>query len=148
MVLFYTSVISFSVCMSLFLSPGKWKKELMRMTANPLPIWVALVPKSQPRWRTVAMVNSKTSSAHKASIPRVLNIYDLLASYMKWYILQTLGELQCGESELCSRVPPEPWLFFAVSMSDLGPLVTYACLKFRKSFYAQIKAIKEIHWYN
>ena len=91
------------------------------------------------------MVNSKTSSAHKASIPRVLNIYDMLASYMKWYILQTLGELQCWESELCSQVPPELWLFFAVSMSDLGPLVTYACLKFRKSFYAQIKAIKEIH---
>lgn len=49
------------------------------------------------------------------------------------------------ESELRSRVPPEPQLFFAVSMSDLGPLVKYACLIFRKYFYDQIKAVKEIH---
>ena len=133
----------------LSLSPGKWKKELMRMTANPLPIWVALVPKSQPRWTTVAMVNSKPSSAHEAFVPRVLSVHDLFASSMKWYTLQTLAwRVTVWEIWTVFSVPPEPRLFFAVSMSDLGPLVKYACLIFRKSFYAHIKAIKEIHWHN
>lgn len=85
------------------------------------------------------MVNSKTSLAHKVSIPRVLNIRDLLASYMKWYILQTLGELQCGESELCSQVPPEPQIFFAVSMSDLGPWLHMPVLNLESLFMLRSK---------
>lgn len=62
------------------------------------------------------MVKSKRSLAHEAFIPRVLNVRDFSASYMEWYVLQALsyGELQCGKSELCSQVPPEPRLFFAM----------------------------------
>lgn len=109
MVQFYTSVIFLSL--SFYLSREEKKMMKMRMTITNLS---GTSSKKSTQIRIVAVVKSQTSLACEAFVLRELNACVLCASYVEGCIPWTLScaELPCVESEQCSGVPPEPWLFF------------------------------------
>lgn len=138
MVEFYTSVIFLSLSFSLSREEKKMMK--MGMTITNLS---GTSSKKSTQIRIVAVVKSQTSLACEAFVLRELNACVLCASYVEGCIPWTLScaEVPCVESEQCSGVPPEPWLFFffCVSMNDLDPLVKYTCLVITKSYQMACK---------